>query len=172
MGFGKNGRGAILRENVLITVGGLAANTGILANGGSRISDNLQDDFRILKTEIALSKVDQTSDEASLYLYMVDGELTLAEAAASIQNGGPLDRNDNDQRERAERWVKPICSLQASSDITTAGGPLYQLPIVVKPGWTFSNPEAWDWMVFNQGATSSGAALVRMFVTHYGVWVT
>lgn len=172
MGFGKNGRGAIIRENVLITVGSLAANTGILANGGSRISDNLQEDFRILKTEIVLSKINQTTDEASLSLWMVDGELSLAEASAAIQNGGPLDRNDRDQQERAERWVKPVCILLASTDITAGAGTAYQVPIVIKPGWTFSDPEAWDWMIFNQGEASAGATLVRMLVTHYGVWVT
>ncbi len=172
MGFGKDGKGAIIRENIVITVGALALNTGILANGGSRISDNLGDDFRVLRTELMISKVDQTSDEGTLFLYMVDGELTLAECEAAIELGGPTDRNDNDGNERANRWVKNVCVIVGSTDITATAGQVIVDPVVIKPGWTFSNPEAWDWMVFNAGAALTAGTVLKILATHYGVWVT
>lgn len=170
MGFGKDHKGVIIRENVLITVGGLAGQTGILSTGGSRLSDNLGNNFRILKTELMISKIDQTSDEGTLFLYMVNGELSLAECEETIQNGGPVDRNDSDQRERSERFVKPVGMLNCSTDITNAGT-VFTPVIEFNPKWTFSNPEGWDWMIFNQGAALTAGTLVRFFATHYGVWV-
>ncbi len=173
MGFGKDGKGAIIRERVLFTVGALGASTGILSTGGSRVSDSLGDDFRVLKSEIVWSKQDQTSDQSTLVLYMVDGELSLVECEECIENGGPLDRNDRDQQERAERWVKPVGMLLGSTDITSTNGPVIQRPVEIKPGWTFSNSEAWDWMVYNNSATAlTTGTVIVMLVTHYGVWVT
>ncbi len=174
MGFGKDGRGVIIRENVTITLGALGATTGILSTGGSRVSDNLQEDFRLLKSELLISKQDQTTDEGSLFLYLVNGELTLAEAETPIESiAGPLDRNDRINQEQAERYIKPIGQLMASTDITTSGGPAFMPPIEVKPRWTFSNPEGWDWMIYNASAAPlTAGTVVKIHVVHYGVWVT
>jgi len=172
MGFGKDGKGAIIRENVTITVGNLAALTGILSTAGGRVSDSLGDDFRILKTEFLVSKIDQTSDEGTLFLYLVDGELTLAECEEAIELGGPIDRNDRLSQERAERYVKPVAMLVGSSDITTGGGPVVEQVYSMNPKWTFSNPEGWDWMAYNAGAILTAGTIIRIFATHYGVWVT
>ncbi len=171
MGFGKDHKGVIIRERPVITLGALGAATGILSTGGTRLSDSLGNNFRILKTTVMVSKIDQTSDEGSLLLYMVDGELSLTEIEQSIENSGPVDRNDADQRERSERWVTPVAMLNASTDITVAGGPAYSLPIEFSPRWTFSNPEAWDWFVYNAGAAMTTGTIITLLVTHYGVWV-
>ncbi len=84
MGFGKDGKGAIIREDVTITVGALTAKTGILQTAGG-IHDNMQEDFRVLKTLINGQEFGVTSGEAFSDLYMSNGELTLAEIEEAIE---------------------------------------------------------------------------------------
>ncbi len=75
MGFGKDGKGAIVKENTTFTIGGLAGQA-FLTNDSDVALDS---DFRILKTELTAVLTGITSLEgAGLILYMHEGDLTLA----------------------------------------------------------------------------------------------
>lgn len=146
----------------------LAADTGTLVGGPA-----IEEDFRILKSEINALIVDlNANDDGLVDLYLVNGELSLAECEEAIELDGPIDRNDRLAVEKAERYVRYVGSFQQSGGQTNArmnDG----MPVIIKPRWTFSDTEGWDWMAYNHGtgALTTGASL-KMKVTHYGVWVT
>ncbi len=165
--------GVIIREEVqalaLLTLGAGAA---ILFGS---IKGNLTEDFRMLKIVIASHISGLASDQGhGLLLGIANADLTALEIAACLGTDGPLDRNDRILKETAERF----CTIIGSFIVTTvgegsfmseAGGPV----IVAKPRWTFSNPEAWTFFIYNNtGAALTTGALASFLATHYGVWVT
>lgn len=166
MGFGKDGKGAIIHETNVITLATLADATALLADGGIAI----EDDFRILKTEyfVGLNAVIAVGD-GPIYFGIADGDLTIAEIAELLVMTGPLDRNDNTRTERALRPVWLLESFGTNTD--TGEGNWRKGSINLR--WTFSNPEAWNFFAFNQsgGGLVSGNIL-RYRAKHFGVWVT
>jgi len=172
MGFGKNGTGAMLRSTETIALSTLASETAI--KFGSSIT--LDEDFRMLKAEIFAHVAGLTAGEGEgLILGIANGELSVAEIAECFLVDGPVDRNDRVKTERAERFVKPMSAL----DIVLAGteeqfhgdggGPM----VTAKPRWTFSNPEGWDFFIYNNGPSAlTTGAVARLIGTYYGVWVT
>ncbi len=173
IGFGKDGKGAIIREDITFTIGTLAGKTGLFATGGG-LSGTLGEDFRILKTEAHGLEIGAPALEESLELYLLNGELSLTEAQEAIEVDGPTDRNDRLNTEHVERWVRYVGEFQditglASSRLLIGDGN----PITVLPRWTFSNPEGWEWMVYNPtGSNRVTGGVVSLKATHYGVWVT
>ncbi len=177
MGFGKDGKGAILREDTTITLAALAADDVVL--GSSSLS--LDGDFRILKSEIIANIRGLTGGEgAALILYMANGDLNAASIEATIEQNGPQARNDRDRQEIAERWVRRIgiTGEQSSTVVSTRlfrnehNGGLLEL----KPRWTFVRRRTaadggWSWAIYNNGVTLTTGATVHLLATHYGVWV-
>ncbi len=171
MGFGKDGRGVIIKESNQVSVGGLAADTGILLPAIA-----VTEDFRMLKAEVIAHVEGLTSTEGSgLILGLADGELSLAEIEEAIELNGPLDRNDRKAMEFATRPVWLVAGSMPGPAGTTMvfvndhGGRV----VVWKKRWTFSNPEGWQWFVYNKSdiAVTTGAA-VQLNGTYYGVWLS
>ncbi len=171
VGFGKDGKGAMIREDVTHTLGTLASKAGLKTTSGG-VSGNFGEDFRVLKTEGYANIAGLTIGNGALALYMVNGELTLAEVEEAIELSGPNDRNDRKAMEQAERWVRFVGAYvpQGSGSVAALNG---TGRLEFNPRWTFSDPEMWDWVVYNatQGALDTGA-VAAMKLTHYGVWVT
>ena len=91
MGFGKDGKGVIIAETRSQMLGTLAIATGIFI--GTKLVT--LERFRMLKAEFAATYIVMTGIEAAgLALYLVDGDLSLAEAQAAIGADGPLGPND------------------------------------------------------------------------------
>ncbi len=170
IGFGKDGKGAIIREDITITLGALAGKTGILTTNGG-LQNGLQEDFRILKTELHGNEIGITALDEPVELYMLNGELTLAEAEAAIEIDGPQDRNDRVSMELAERWVRYIGKFP---DVTGLASAREFVPVgKLTARWTFSDPEGWNYMAYNNsGANRTTGAVISLKATHYGVWVT
>ncbi len=174
MGFGKDSKGAILRENTTIALSTLAANTVLKVDGADL---TIQEDFRLMKSKLFSNITGLTGGEGEgMLLGIADDELSVAEIAEAINAAGPLDRNDNLSKERAERPVWLIGAFESNNADATGtegtfrgdnGGPM----IVHKLPWTFSNPEGWVFFVMNTGSTLQTGASVRVTATHYGVWV-
>ncbi len=171
MGFGKDGRGVILRTNeqqTLLT----------LADGAvKKISSDIviTEDFRMLKAEI-LAFIDglTTQEVHGLYLGIANGELSETEIAEAINADGPTDRNDRLPQERAERAVWLISRFQTDgftdlfAFVDDDGA-----PAIWKKRWTFSNGDGWSYFVFNNtGSALTTGANVRLLSTMYGVWLT
>ncbi len=82
MGFGKDGKGAIVKEQTTLTLGALSANDLIL--GDSAVQ--LDMDFRILRSDITAVLTGMTSLEGQgLVLYMTEGDLTEIQVEANIE---------------------------------------------------------------------------------------
>ncbi len=175
MGFGKDGKGAILKEQVTLTVGALAARDLVLANSGIA----LDADFRILKSIVTATIVGVTSSEGNgVVLYMTQGELDEAEVEANIETNGPLSPGDRDLQEIAERWVRPI-GITLGTEVSTehvfrneTGGGILE----IKPRWTFrrrrtATEGGWNWALYNDGVALTSGATLHLLATHYGVWV-
>ncbi len=172
MGFGKDGKGAMIRERTTVALSTLAAGTAIKLTGGV----TLQEDFRILKSQLTAIVHGLTAgDGVGLLLGICNGELSAAEIAEAINTDGPADRNDRVEQEEAERWVKVLGALEGAIESTTVmfhnaeGGPI----ITSKDRWTYSDPEGWAFFVFNAtGSVMSTGANAEVTATHFGVWVT
>ncbi len=172
MGFGKNNTGAILRDSSASPALGALAFQDLVSIGNVL---TLQDDFRILKSIISANIVGLTSGEGSNLIFgMANGELTAAEIEECIEATGPVDRNDRLAQERAERQVRvlgvsgPIDNSTTRKIIGEGGSPV----LIDKFPWTYSNPEGWQFFLYNLGITLTTGATLEMIATHYGVWVT
>jgi len=172
MGFGKDGTGTIIRE--LITDGALGAlaTKDVVAFAGPTIIE----DFRILKSELQVEVNIITSGQAhGLIFGIANGELSAAEIEEAIEVNGPLDRNDRVNDERSLRNVRTLGVLTERDPAAVSGmvrnaedGTL----LVSKHRWTYSNPEGWQWWIYNLGNTMTTGALLQLKASHYGVWVT
>ncbi len=177
MGFGKDGKGAIVKEQTVIPLGALAAQD--MAGISSAVQ--LDMDFRILRSDIVAVLTAITSLEgAGLILYMIEGDLDNALAEANIEQNGPLRMGDKDKEEIASRWVRRV-AVSPNDTVNNVeramlnkyGGPLLD----IEPRWTFrrgrtATEGGWNWGIYNDGATLTTGAQCRITATHYGVWVT
>ncbi len=176
MGFGKDGKGAIIKEQTVVTLAALA--TGDAAGQDSTIL--LDMDFRILKSEITAVIGGMTSLEGQgLILYMSQGDLTVAESEENIEAAGPIRLGDKIPQERADRWVRRVGITVGPTVNETErvfrnkyNGGLLEL----NPRWTFRRGRTaaaggWNWVVYNDGVTLTTGGTVRITATHYGVWV-
>ncbi len=177
MGFGKDGKGAIVKEHSSITLGALAA-----FSFTQNDSDVLLDmDFRILKSEVtAVIRAMTSLEGVGLVLYMVQGILSAAEAEENIELDGPVRLGEKIEEEQASRWVRRVGitmppTVNETERVFTNeyGGGL----LTLKPRWTFRRGRTaaeggWNWGVYNQGAVLTTGGIVDVTATHYGVWVT
>ncbi len=163
MGFGKDGKGAILRSDHLISLGTLAARASILLTG----SITLGEDFRVIKTEHFAQLVGGTTDE-SILIGLADGELTTTEINSTLLLNGPTDRNDRDQVDQAMFPVWPLFMIGRDHPDPNNG-----MPIEKTLRWTFSNPEGWNLFAFNlsSGSLTTGSSIF-VIEKAFGVWVT
>ncbi len=173
MGFGKDGKGVIIAEQRSAAIGTLANKTGVLI--GTKLVT--LERFRMLKAEIHFNVSEVTGDEATgLTLYLVDGDLSLAEAELAIEENGPLGPNDNIAAERAMRPVfrVPAVPVMAGADPIASGAVNNASFIaVLNPRWTFAaSGKAWNWMVYNNGTALTTGSTVRFTNKLFGVWVT
>ncbi len=171
MGFGKDGKGIILREVATITIGALAAGAVVKHTGGVVLQTT---SFRILKTEyFAVMTTAFQGEFDQVLLGMANGALTTTEIAACITADGPDDRNDPD-KEEAMRAVWLLAHLREQGDSANAINEALNNNMLmdVSLRWTFTPTEGWDWFVFNPlgGAITTGA-VVSIVVKHFGVWV-
>ncbi len=172
MGFGKNGTGAILRSQEEIVLSTLGDITAI-----KFLSDiTIKEDFRVLRQDIFSHITGLTAGEGfGLMLGIANGELSVAEIAGCLLTDGPTDRNDRGKIETAERNVvllseiEPVLSGVTEQFHGENGGP----KITSKHRWTYSNPEGWDFFIWNHsGAALTTGATARLIQTTYGLWVT
>lgn len=175
MGFGKDGKGAIVKEQTVVTLGALAAKDA----AGNDSAVVLDMDFRILRSDITATIVGLTSGEgAGLILYMTEGDLSVSESEVNIEQNGPLRLGQQIEEEVASRWVRRIAATLEVEGQTTVpmvnkyGGPLLE----ATPRWTFRRGRTgteggWNWVVYNDGVVLTTGATVGILATHYGVWV-
>ncbi len=170
MGFGKDGKGAMIRETITDGALGALAGQDVVAFQGPVITE----DFRILKSEIyAIVNVLTAGQGNGLLFGIANGELTAAEIEECLEAQGPLDLNDRVPTEKAERNVK---WLGTTDNVLNATERLIENPeggtiLTSKHRWTYSNPEGWKYWLYNRGGTLTTGATLQLMATHYGVWL-
>ncbi len=177
MGFGKDGKGAIVKEQTSITLGAIAAKD--LVTGASAVQ--LDMDFRVLRSDITATMIGMTSLEgAGLILYMAEGSLSSAEQEANVEQNGPLRLGDQTEEEIASRWVRRVATSPNDTVNNTErmmvneyGGHL----IKFEPRWTFrrgrtATEGGWNWSAYNDGVALTTGGSIEILATHYGVWVS
>ncbi len=169
MGFGKDGKGVIINEKRNQALGALAADAGIFI--GTKLAT--LERYRMLKSMINCTVIALTGSEgAGLTLYLADGDLSLSEVEAAIEQNGVLGPND-DNKLLVERWTL------LTGVFDEAPGPVKQIhdahtngPLcVAKPRWTFARTKSWNWVIYNHGATITTGATVKIMAKSFGVWV-
>ncbi len=168
MGFGKDGKGVILRETRSQALGALGVSTGIII--GTNVAT--LERFRMLKSEIVATLSGVTSGEGTgLALYLVSGDLSLAEFEASIELTGPLGPNDSIVAAIADRWSMYCGAFEGRDSeeiaVNNEGGHLLE----VIPRWTFARAKSWNWILYNHGLAVTTGATVFLKCKDFGVWV-
>ncbi len=164
--------GVIIGGTHLQDLGALAAQAAVKVDGNS-----VGEDFRMLKNEIWAQIDGATGDQLnSLYFGLCDGALTAAQIAEAITSE-TTDRNDIPAKEQNMRPVWILGSVTSRQDQTIINaefiGANGSPEMIWKKRWTFSNPEGWDYFVFNNsGVTLTTGALCRVVQKAYGLWVT
>ncbi len=169
MGFGKDGKGAMLRQHQQMALATLANDAGIILGTKPPIND----DFRMLKWEGVCTIENCTNGEAgALSLWMVDGDLSLAEAMAALDSNAPTDLNDNPGEAVASRFVKLIAVLVGDTGdertfIGRNGSPVLELPI----RWTFASTKSFNFLIVNDGDQLTTGCIVNLRGTAFGVFI-
>ncbi len=176
MGFGKDNKGAIVKEKTTLALVGLVADDLVTVDSAVV----LDMDLRILRSDItAVIRAGTATEGVGLILYMAEGVLAATTQEANIEQNGPLRRGDQIGEEVASRWVRRVGIVTTPIGSDTDGlfrnkydGGLLDLT----PRWTFQRARTgteggWNWSVYNSGATITTGATVDILATHYGVWV-
>ncbi len=174
MGFGKDGKGAILKDSPTQALLTLAANTGIVIAGGNTIGTSLRERFRIIKSEISARITGATfaSGDGPIAIYLVDGVFSLAEFEASIEIAGPDGPNEQDVASTVERWAMRIGEIPFIAENEGPGSLLNRgMPVEKTIRWTFAKEFGWQWIAYNEGTALTTGASVEVRAKHFGVWV-
>lgn len=169
MGFGKDGDGAIIYENVQIALSTLADSAAIKQTSGG-VGSSLEEDFRVFKTEYDIH-IEGGADEDFVTIGICDNELSVTEIAETLNLNGPVDRNDRDSVEKSERAVFEFGHKRGAGDDGEKFVP--RMSHSWGKGWTFSDTDGWAWFAYNDsGAALPTGTIIRIRAKHFGKWLT
>ncbi len=173
MGFGKDGKGVIIRDRDTITLGALSTISAIKQGAPLAITE----DFRMLKGRLywELEAGTFVAGDGPILLGICNDELSAVEIAEAINADGPLGPDDAVGGEQAERAVflleqDPIVFTE---ELGADREGFQQGVVDVTQRWTYYNNSGWSLFAYNMGSgglTTGG--LIRLNATYYGVWVT
>jgi len=169
MGFGKDGKGIIIRETVQLVAGALASLAVVKNTAGL----TLVEDFRIIKLEYLMSQQGPWGAvNDSCIIGICNGELSVTEIAEALNLDGPGNPNNAVANERAGRAVWPLFSMTGEAVAIHSLPPNNGMMMEKILRWTFNNPEGWSWFLYNPLAGALTADLqVSIKVKYFGVWV-
>ncbi len=174
MGFGRDGKGVIIREQIPEFAVGALTHHAVKFLG---TKPAIAEDFRMLKSEIVAKWQGGTAGDAKgLILGVADGALSQTEVEAAIEADGPLSPGAA-AMDTAEVAMRPVWFIgvaddtQGKTDLTfrnDQGGGLLEF----KPRWTFRATSSWVFFVYNSsGLLMTTGSDVDITAKHFGVWV-
>ena len=163
MGFGKDGKGAILYDQVTINPGTLAAHDVI---AGNSTYVGIEQDFRILKSEFYMDFAPQAVGD-NVLVGIAGGNLSAAAIESAIE-ARPLEANSL-LMEESMRAVWPLVNFGENS--TGSGRLVANFEKNLR--WTFRQDDGWVYWVFNtdDSAALTDASEISIFAKHFGLWV-
>ncbi len=170
MGFGKDGKGVIIRESRSQAIGSLATEATIL------IGTNLAtlERFRMIKNELWAAITGLTTGEGTgLLIGIADGDLTVAEVDTALETSGPFGPNDTVIEAIVDRYVILLGAVDRETGTEAIfeneqGG--HMMEKVIR--WTFARTKSWNFFLYNIGAAVTTGATVIIKSKSFGVWVT
>ncbi len=173
MGFGKDGKGVIITQIDEITLLTLADATVLKQDSPLGVNE----DFRIIKMEVASTLKDSSANEIPLYLYLANNELTVAEIEQATSASGPINRGNRQPQEHAERAVFLLggyfSEVGASQNSPLMGADGQRGVITKTIRWTFSSQDGFILCALNDsGAALTTGSIITLAVKYFGVWVT
>ncbi len=170
MGFGKDGKGVIIRDQNVITLGTLAADAVVKQTGPLALTE----DFRMLKSEhwVTIQNATKVEADGPLIYGLANDELSVAEIAECLNVNGPLDPSDRGNQEQAERAVFPIAIIDFVEGTAREEHFNDGKPYMHKKPWTYSKAAGFTTFAYNMGsgALTTGGQ-IRFNNIYYGVWV-
>ncbi len=168
MGFGKSGKGVIITEKDVITLGALANATAVKQSSPLAILD----DFRCLKSVYSMGYTGHTGGEIPVDVYMCNDDLSVAFIAAAIAAQGPLQSSDRQLQELAERAVFLVGTMQQGAVGHIVGRDNQHGVIEHIRPWSYNKGVGWTLAAHNNtGGTLTTGTVVRFTAKHYGVWI-
>ncbi len=172
MGFGKDGKGVIIRETIDQSIGAMASRVVILVPSAVV----LEEDFRMLKTELFATVVGLDAGEGEgLLLGMANGNLTALEIEASIEAQGPKGPSDRVIQELAERQFHMLGEFRhivAVTDLVFIGNSEWSAGVKSKFRWTYTDTDKWTFFLYlNSPASIATGWNLAIQASHYGVWL-
>ncbi len=170
MGFGKDGKGVIIRQSVSQTLGTIDTQTTLIL--GTNVAT--LECFRMIKSEVWGGITGLTSGEGTgLFLGIADGDLSVAEIDAALESVGPLGPNDVVTAAISDRFTKMIGATDHETGTELVfenkmGGHIMEDTI----RWTFARTKSWNYFVHNLGNQLTTGANVILRTKSFGVWVT
>ncbi len=169
MGFGKDKKGVIFRQEDVVNLGALAA-SGVIKQAAPPA---MTDSFRMIKTEGTASLEFATAVEGDgpLEIYLVSDDLSTTEIVETIgvSTGIPLSRDDIVGGNTALRpvWLLGILPFVP---ITSGQSTLVMWSKTIR--WTFGDSSGFAIVVHNTGSGGlTAGAFVRFRHTAFGLWV-
>ncbi len=172
MGFGKDGKGTIIYDQVSGADLGALAAVDLTAIAGNQFGATIED-FRVLKMDyhVAISPAAAiTVANGPLLFGVASGHLLASEIEECIESV-LLNRGGIPEGEQAMRPVWPLETFiihdpdqGPQSDLTRDGS--------FNPRWTFTNPDGWRYWVYNMSSfVITTGSLLSAITKSYGVWV-
>ncbi len=172
MGFGKDGKGVIIRTSHTASLGAVAAGVAVAFK-----TTTPTEDFRMLKTEMfaGVNGVDAGEGEG-LLIGMANADLTVTEIEEALEVNGPLGPQSRIETEKAERAVFILGVVQAKPpanvEIVFVDKHSNAPAIINKTRWTYYSSVGWKYFVYNASAAAlATGGNLYMIATHYGVWL-
>lgn len=165
LGFGKDGKGVIIRERRLIVITSLASGTAIFSTG-SIISLGCQ--FRMIKCEGTVFWRNPTAGEMC-WIGLASLDTTVAQIKSCVENNGPTRPSDQDEELNSMRPVYILGHLQAQ---TESGHMSFDFEKTIR--WTFNEDVGYAMFAYNPNtvAISGNGSDVIVMSKSFGVWVT
>ncbi len=172
--FSKNPDSGMIRETGSAALITMADNASV-----ELVGPVIAHDFRILKSEGVFRLSGLTSGEGHhLEVYLINSDLSTAEALEAINLSGPLFRNDRVPQEQAERLVRLVGVFDSGTGLPPTDSVLYLKNETggfvhrLKTRWTFTKDATWAWLIVNRsGAAMTTGATFEVTFVHYGVWL-
>ncbi len=171
MGFGKDGRGAIIYDQVSgAGIGALAGNDSV--DLGGQYDGALIEDFRIIKLDYFMGLAPSQATiivNGPIVIGIASGNLTAAGIEQALE-AFPLDSASINN----ELTMRPVWLLETfmMPDADSADNATLWRKGSVTLRWTFQNPHGWRWFAYNYSASATATgATMSIEAKIFGLWI-
>lgn len=172
--FSKAKNSDVIYESIQAAITTLGARSTNIINSFDDGSVNLEMTFRILATDyiISLNGWETELADGPVIVGMVERKTDQTAVSARLNVNGPIEPNDDTAKDIVNDRVWNFVSFDGD---TTKSGQSFMGRKTIR--WTFpvgADSAGWNWFAYNASGSAMNAEnkQIKIFATHYGVWVT